>query len=847
MIKKLIGAVLIVFLTTSLIIKSSDSAEVDIPDGDVTALVNAIVNANNSAEDDIINLAPGGTYTLTAPDNDINGLPSISNAASSGSLTINGNGATIQRVAADNVRFRIFNISSNGSLILNDLTVMGGFTPDADGTQFNTNGRSGGGINNRGTLVLMNSNVLNNRTGDGLGSITSTAGTFPGSGGPGGGINNDAGGSDSGNGVLELINSTVSGNITGNGADGTSGVDGGFGGFGGGIFNGPFATLSMTGSTVSNNTTGNGGAGTSTSSDGRGGDGGGIYIQGDGPLEIFSGTISGNQTGNSGMSSGTGSSGGGGGGIFVNNTPFIIVNSTVSGNTTGNGDTTMDAGGSGGNGGGIHISAGSDFEVNIINTTITDNMTGSGSNSINAINGGNGGGIFNQQNNNTVTNTIIAGNSVAPGGRGPNCDNSPVMDGGNNLSNDNNPGDDGLGECFDPTAGTNTLTNFDVANCLGLLANNGGLTLTHALIPSGVNGCMTNLAIDGGDNATCASDTVGNLDQRSFPRPSGSNCDIGAFELQQEPFIKITKLTDSTTTGTTFFFELNTDPTTIFSLADGQMFSSVLSEGDFGLTEINTDGFIVAGVECTDESVEPDITIDNSSAPTTVMVDFTLMGSQRLECTITNTVGTPGGGGTGGGGIPPVFPGPVDEEIVINPGEGGPFAEITVSSGIPGGGSIFINLPDEVLALAASLVPNIASCEIVGSQTANVEDADVVCDIDDFPFDIDVILNLCRQGNVSGVAEAVVEVISEDRPEENTEETIEILLNDLELCQGTGDGDGDSEPGGDGDSSGDGEAGGDGCSVVSNTTKTSALSNFVVTLIPAIVGFGAMLFRRRKD
>jgi hypothetical protein len=41
------------------------AATFDIADGDVVALINAIRSANNSAEPDVINLAAGGTYTLT--------------------------------------------------------------------------------------------------------------------------------------------------------------------------------------------------------------------------------------------------------------------------------------------------------------------------------------------------------------------------------------------------------------------------------------------------------------------------------------------------------------------------------------------------------------------------------------------------------------------------------------------------------------------------------------------------------------------------------------------------------------------------------------------------------------
>jgi uncharacterized repeat protein (TIGR01451 family) len=54
---------------------------------------------------------------------------------------------------------------------------------------------------------------------------------------------------------------------------------------------------------------------------------------------------------------------------------------------------------------------------------------------------------------------------------------------------------------------------------LGTLQDNGGLTFTHALLPS-------SQAINGGDNSGCPS-----TDQRGVPRPQGAACDIGAYEL----------------------------------------------------------------------------------------------------------------------------------------------------------------------------------------------------------------------------------------------------------------------------------------------------------------------------
>jgi large repetitive protein len=66
---------------------------------------------------------------------------------------------------------------------------------------------------------------------------------------------------------------------------------------------------------------------------------------------------------------------------------------------------------------------------------------------------------------------------------------------------------------------------------LGQLADNGGPTLTHALL-AGSN------AIDGGDpDNGCVDETSAVLqtDQRAAPRVAGARCDIGAFEFGALP------------------------------------------------------------------------------------------------------------------------------------------------------------------------------------------------------------------------------------------------------------------------------------------------------------------------
>ena len=67
---------------------------------------------------------------------------------------------------------------------------------------------------------------------------------------------------------------------------------------------------------------------------------------------------------------------------------------------------------------------------------------------------------------------------------------------------------------------TGTITNL----LLGPLTNNGGPTLTHALLPDSP-------AIDAGD------DTLTGTDQRGLPRRSGAHVDIGAYEASASEFL----------------------------------------------------------------------------------------------------------------------------------------------------------------------------------------------------------------------------------------------------------------------------------------------------------------------
>ncbi len=250
--------------------------------------------------------------------------------------------------------------------------------------------------------------------------------------------------------------------------------------------------------------------------------GGAIFNSG--TLTLTSSTVTGNNA-----------NPGGGGGIFNNGT-LTLANSTVSGNSS----TQW--------GGGIYTVAGT---MNVINTTVSGNRTageGGGIVSFNATttltnvtitnnrsdfdNSGaeGGGGISEIGLSVTLKNTIVAGNFRGASGTTA----SDIANAGSNVS----------ASSFNliGTGGSGGLTNVNnnqvgVSNpLLGSLANNGGPTMTHALLPGSpaINaGSYANLPADtfdlDGDGDTAEPLPV---DQRGagFARISNTTVDIGAFE-----------------------------------------------------------------------------------------------------------------------------------------------------------------------------------------------------------------------------------------------------------------------------------------------------------------------------
>jgi len=160
---------------------------------------------------------------------------------------------------------------------------------------------------------------------------------------------------------------------------------------------------------------------------------------------------------------------------------LVLTNSTVSGNVV---EGIHNFGGLAGFGG----------LVRLTNSTVSENTAEQGA----LINGAEG--VV------TLTNTIVDGNCVGDG---------IIASGGYNIESPDDTCD------FDPDKGDQINVSAEDLN-LGPLADNGGPTMTHAL--------LTEPAVSEAIDQIPAEDCEETEDQRGFPRDSV--CDVGAFEVQ---------------------------------------------------------------------------------------------------------------------------------------------------------------------------------------------------------------------------------------------------------------------------------------------------------------------------
>jgi hypothetical protein len=311
---------------------------------------------------------------------------------------------------------------------------------------------------------------------------------------------------------------------------------------GGAVHNSGTATLDLCTLTRNSANGGGGGQQFNTGLSGQEGSGGAIFNQG--TLTVDRTTLCGNTaTGAGGGAGGTnmeghgygGASGGEakGGGICnlgsLCITRSTLVSNVVAGGWAGPGGPSATGsfsdggyGGYGGSGsGGALFSAG---QASLVNCTVAFNAGrggggGAGGYGVSGGAGGNGGyGFGGVDGTCNLTNCTLASNQGIPG---------PGGAGGQGSSGLGRSGTDGAawgGMACGPMVNTLIAWNTPPGGetfpdpKLGPLADNGGPTLTMALLPGSP-------AIDAG-NTSLAPTT----DQRGFPRPAGLAADIGAFE-----------------------------------------------------------------------------------------------------------------------------------------------------------------------------------------------------------------------------------------------------------------------------------------------------------------------------
>jgi hypothetical protein len=429
-----------------------------------TGLIGAIEDANAAAGPDTISLAPNCVYSFTAPyTSPTSGYaswygPSALPAIAS-SITIEGNGATIERAPSATVSFRLLFVGADptdphtsgyatpgaGTLTVRDVTVKGGLANGGDSGLGGGGAGLGGAIYNQGAVTLervtLTANIAQGGTsgvaglglggggigadavgvgGGGFGTGFASAGSSGGLGGSGGG----------GGGGFRLSENGAGGSVAG-GAGG--GPPTGVGGAGGDISQvsaeGPGGNGSGGGGSGGTSTGGGnggsfgaGGAGTSAPPDdngiGTGGGGGGVGGGGGGGAASLG--VGGFNAG------GGGGFGAGGGGVDSSGSPpSHDGRGGAGGFGAGGGASTRSAaagfggadGSAAGGGGGAGM-GGAIFnhhgELQIRNSTISGNVAHGG---LGATNGqGLGGGIFNLNGQADMDSATVAFNSADDGG-----------------------------------------------------------------------------------------------------------------------------------------------------------------------------------------------------------------------------------------------------------------------------------------------------------------------------------------------------------------------------------------------------------------------------------------------
>jgi hypothetical protein len=467
--------------------------------GDTAGFIAAINASNVNNQADTIELAAGSTYTFSAVADSADGgnaLPSVlRDSADANTLTIHGNGATLQRsTAAGTPTFRFLRsgvFPNNIAVTVSNLTFVNGDAGTGEGGAIELQA---------GDLTLSGCSFQSNHADTGGAVYATTTSIAPR--------------------YVSIANSTFTGNV----ATGSN-----FGGAGGAVYVSGSSNLDIEGSTFTGNTSFH--------------EGGAVRVQTSSATITIGGSVLANNTANGGNGGGAvfiqgptlmnnctvrdNVSAVGGGGVWVQGGSLVLTNSTVS-NNSANSSTAA--------GGGVYCQGG----LTMTNSTIQGNRAGNGGGvafvpssspgtiTLSTITDNRaffpiatGGGIeVTSSSPLSLGQTIVAGNAFDPGvssGTGPDIG-GPVTSLGYNL----------IQNVIGATITGNTTGNIvGAAANLGPLQDNGGPTATRLPLPGSP-------ALDAGDPAFASPPPT---DQRGQPRVQNGRIDIGAVEVNQVPTV----------------------------------------------------------------------------------------------------------------------------------------------------------------------------------------------------------------------------------------------------------------------------------------------------------------------
>lgn len=276
-------------------------------------------------------------------------------------------------------------------------------------------------------------------------------------------------------------------------------------------------------------------------------------------------------------------------------TQLTLANSTLSNNRA----VEVSGGLQGGDGGALGIVPFiSTNSIRITNTTIYSNFASIQGGGIQADPGYGSG---------SIRNSIVANNVAF---FAANCGGDTFTSAGNNI-------DSGTGCNF--SAGGDLS---DTDPLLGPLANNGGTTLTHALLPGSP-------AVNAADNTACAADPIKNVDQRGVLRPQGAFCDIGAVEETSSLAIAKSSVNqggEPIQPGERITYTISVTNTSSLTATDGVISDTLPANTSF-VTDSITLSPLSAGTK--------------GSTPPTLASNLTIGAGQSVSVTYAVTVNTP--------------------------------------------------------------------------------------------------------------------------------------------------------------------------------------------------------------